>query len=313
MNIPAYLLNYIKNINKGGVTPTGEISITENGTYDVTDYASANVNISGYKLNSTAKLFYNLHGADKRFIQYKDILKYMVNVNENITCESMFAGNGVSHAEKIIDLSEFDTKNVTDFSSMFYNSTYKSVILTNLNTSNAETLSYMFGNSTFTDITTLDLSSFNTSKVTRMDAMFSSCLYLTSLILSNFNTSEVANMSYMFNTCRNITSLNLSNFVTTKVSNFSHMFYDCRNLVSLNISNFNFCHISSTGLDQFITSCSSLDLDSLKGILACLTTVPSGNSHKTLKYIGFTSAQCDSIATTDEWTALVALGWTTGY
>lgn len=34
-------------IGEGGTTPTGQISISENGTYDVTNYASALVNVAG--------------------------------------------------------------------------------------------------------------------------------------------------------------------------------------------------------------------------------------------------------------------------
>ena len=38
---------------ESGITPTGTLSITENDTYDVTNYASAEVNVSGSEMTET--------------------------------------------------------------------------------------------------------------------------------------------------------------------------------------------------------------------------------------------------------------------
>ena len=73
-----------------------------------------------------------------------------------------------------IDLSYFDTSNVTSMESMFYGCS---------------------------QLTSIDLSHFNTSKVTNMHSIFSECLKLTSIDLSHFDTSNVKNMEFMFSGC----------------------------------------------------------------------------------------------------------------
>jgi len=135
-----------------------------------------------------------------------------------------------------LDVSNFDTSKATNMNKMF-SRTDKLITLdlSNFDTSQVTDMSYMFDDAD--NLTTLDLSNFDTSKVTNMDHMFSNTYNLTTLDLSNFNTSKVTNMDSMFFTS-GLTSLNLSSFNTSKVTDMSYMFYDMRNLTSLDLSNF---------------------------------------------------------------------------
>ena len=119
--------------------------------------------------------------------------------------------------------------NATSCYSMFENCLSLTTLdLSNFDTSNVTDMSYMFRGCT--SLTSLNISNFNTSRVTDMCAIFSDCSSLTSLDLSNFDTSNVINMSWMFESCLKLTALDLSNFNTSKVTDISYMFLDCKSL-----------------------------------------------------------------------------------
>ena len=134
----------------------------------------------------------------------------------------------------------------TDSSKMFYDMRNFTILnLSNFDTSQVTNMQYMF--SDMTKLTTLDLSNFDTSKVTDMKYMFNEMYGLTSLNLSSFNTSNVTDMSCMFAHMFSLTSLNLSNFNTSKVTNMGAMFYDMPSLTSLDLSNFNTSNVTNMG------------------------------------------------------------------
>ena len=118
-----------------------------------------------------------------------------------------------------LDLSNFDTNNVTNMNSMFESAKVTTLDLSNFNTSNVTSMYGMFYN---IQATTLDLSNFDTSKVTDMSNMFSKS-QATTLDLSNFNTSNVTSMYGMFDNSQ-ATTLNLNNFDTSKVTDMRWMF-----------------------------------------------------------------------------------------
>ena len=187
-----------------------------------------------------------------------------------------------------LDLSNFDTSNVTNMNGMFFAMfSLTSLNLSNFNTSNVTNMASMFNSvssltgldlSSFetsrvidmsgmftymSNLTSLDLSSFDTSKVTNMSSMFSYMYSLINLDISNFNTSSVTNMGSMFSYMNSLTSLDLSNFDTSNVINMSLMFYNIPKLTTLNLSNFNTSKVTDMNYMFFdVCNLTSLDLSS---------------------------------------------------
>ncbi len=132
----------------------------------------------------------------------------------------------------------FITDNVQNMRSMFAGlRKLKELDVSNFNTSNVTTMYHMF--TECDGLKELDLSSFDTSKVTDMEQMFGESENLETLDLSNFNTTNVTNMKWMFQGCSNLTNLNIRSFNTSKVTDMEGMFAKCSNIIELDLCSFN--------------------------------------------------------------------------
>ena len=179
--------------------------------------------------------------------------------NPNLNQDSSFMFNGLNGLSSI-DISSFDTSNVTDMEWMFYScSSLTSLNLgDNFDTSNVTNMSYMFY--ACSSLTSLDLGdNFDTSNVTTMTGMFSSCSNLTTLDLGDkFDTSNVTNMSSMFYNCRSLTSLDLGEkFDTSNVTYMINMFYYCTSLITLDLGD-NFDTSNVKDMTDMFEDCSGL-------------------------------------------------------
>lgn len=129
-----------------------------------------------------------------------------------------------------LDLTDFDTTNITSMCNMFLDCTAKEILLGGkFNTNNVTNLEGIFMRCLVEE---LDLKNFNTHKVTNMKYMFNTCEAKTINLGDNFDTSRVFDMSHMFSTVKT-KYINLGNkFNTSKVLDMSFMFHKA-NLASL--------------------------------------------------------------------------------
>ncbi|ONI47508.1 hypothetical protein AN644_05000 [Candidatus Epulonipiscium fishelsonii] len=155
-----------------------------------------------------------------------------------------------------LDLSHFDTSKVTDMSGMFEQcKALHQLNLSNFNTFKVDNMRGMFAECKM--LKRLELNHFNTAKVTDMSYMFAECSELEKVYVNNFNTSELINMSCMFFWCNKLKELNLSSFDTSNVIDMSCLFFGCNKLHRLNLSNFNTFKV--TDMSCMFAECSELE------------------------------------------------------
>lgn len=290
MDLKSFVLG-TKVAGGGGITPTGTINITQNGTTDVSTYAEANVNVQpdlesksititenkttlvqpteGKDGLSSVSITTNVAGDPSAYFNttvndqgsgpdtpgWHKIIKQIPD-NITITGSSLYYFFKNCPCVPNFTLSG----NLYSASSLFQyadSSNHKLVLPSFTFDGGFSSMSYWFSNSYFTELDLTTLGTFNTAL--DMKYMFYFCTSLKKINLSNLYCSNSnVNATGMFQGCMNIEEIDMSSFDFTKIASSGNMFNNVPTNCLIYVKD-------QTQVDWFTTNFPSLTNVQIKG------------------------------------------------
>ena len=147
--------------------------------------------------------------------------------------------------KSFLDLTDLDISELDNLSYIFYGSNIEVVDISGWDTSNVTTMENMF---CFCDKlkNIIGIENFDVSKLESANSMFYCCKNLVELDLTNWNPISLKNAHEMFSSCSNLKIIkNIENWQLPNIKSVRQMFYKCAKL-DVDLSNWDLSNLQNS-------------------------------------------------------------------
>lgn len=198
-----------------GIIPSGKIQISANGTYDVTNFASAVINVANGGGSTSGKY-------TPRYLTFREF-------------------TDVTEFQEEIE--SIDASKLTSLSNMFRNcSALTTVDISSWDAPNATSMVYMFDGCVALE--TVNMGGVDLSNVQPIHGLFRYAEKLKTINLRNTNPKNATTMNNLFSGCKSLSEIDLRDW-TVSPTNTSNAFSGCSSLRKLDIRGFSFDNVTN--------------------------------------------------------------------